>query len=151
LKSERLRKLESEFKDLKQWLKLGLVPKKDIEKHKKEIEALSQKIEDEAKRLQYLKESGDEVEYSSPKRTPGQRPTFPETHTMPGGEMAGSTEQESSTESYESFEPDTTTFGDDTEDTSEKTAILDEEEENPFSDRNRWRRGILKDPDVDNW
>ena len=33
LKSERLRKLEKELEDLKQWLRLGLVPKKDIDKH----------------------------------------------------------------------------------------------------------------------
>ena len=30
IKSERLKKLESEFHDLEQWLKLGLVPKKDL-------------------------------------------------------------------------------------------------------------------------
>ena len=38
VKSERLKKLESELNDLEQWLKLGLVPKKDIEKHKEEIQ-----------------------------------------------------------------------------------------------------------------
>ena len=34
IKSERLKKLEVELEDLEQWLKLGLVPKKDIEKHR---------------------------------------------------------------------------------------------------------------------
>ena len=37
IKSERLKKFETELTDLEQWLKLGLVPKKDIEKHKEEI------------------------------------------------------------------------------------------------------------------
>ena len=36
IKSERLKKLEVELTDLEQWLKLGLVPKKDVEKHKQE-------------------------------------------------------------------------------------------------------------------
>ena len=33
LKSERLKKLEKELADLEHWLRLGLVPKKDIPKH----------------------------------------------------------------------------------------------------------------------
>ena len=37
LKSERLKKLETELEDLQKWLNLGLVPKKDTEKHKEEI------------------------------------------------------------------------------------------------------------------
>ena len=36
-KSERLKKLETELEDLEQWMRLSLVPKKDIEKHKEEI------------------------------------------------------------------------------------------------------------------
>lgn len=40
VKSERLKKLESELQDLEQWLKLGLVPKKDVTKHKEEIEQI---------------------------------------------------------------------------------------------------------------
>ena len=27
----------------------------------------------------------------------------------------------------------------------------DPDEEDPFSDKNRWRRGILEDPDADSW
>ena len=48
IKSERLKKLEGELQDLEQWLKLGLVPKKDMEKHKEEIRLLQQKIDEEA-------------------------------------------------------------------------------------------------------
>ena len=39
MKSERLKKLEIELQDLQQWLKLGLVPKKDLEKHIRDLEA----------------------------------------------------------------------------------------------------------------
>ena len=31
------------------------------------------------------------------------------------------------------------------------TIADDEDEEDPFSDKNRWRRGILEDPDADSW
>ena len=37
MKSERLKKFENELNDLEQWLNLGLVPKKDLDKHKTEI------------------------------------------------------------------------------------------------------------------
>ena len=59
VKSERLKKFESELTDLEQWLKLGLVPKKDIEKHKEEINSIKAKIEEEKERLQFLKENGE--------------------------------------------------------------------------------------------
>ena len=36
IKSERLKKLETELEDLEQWMQLGLVPKKDLDKHKEE-------------------------------------------------------------------------------------------------------------------
>lgn len=58
IKSERLKKLESEFQDLEQWLKLGLVPKKDLDKHKDEMRALQERVGEEKERLRFLKESG---------------------------------------------------------------------------------------------
>ena len=33
--------------------------------------------------------------------------------------------------------------------TEESTFV--EDDEDPFSDKNRWKRGILEDPDADNW
>jgi hypothetical protein len=33
----------------------------------------------------------------------------------------------------------------------EVTVVEEEDDEDPFSDRNRWKRGILEDPDVDSW
>jgi hypothetical protein len=57
------------------------------------------------------------------------------------------------TESFEMetvAEEDTESGGGATEE--EGTVVEEEEEdEDPFSDRNRWKRGILEDPDVDNW
>ncbi len=55
LKSERLKKLENELQDLQQWLTLGLVPKKDMEKHKEEMLVLEKKIKEERERLRFLK------------------------------------------------------------------------------------------------
>src|SRR5690349_17464316 len=82
IKSERLKKLETELNDLEQWLKLGLVPKKDIQKHKDEITAVINKIEEEKERLHFLKESGDAEEYVTPKR-PSTRAGYTEMPTIP--------------------------------------------------------------------
>jgi hypothetical protein len=159
MKSERLRKLEAELTDLDQWLKLGLVPKKDIEKHKTEIISLKEKIQEEKDRLRFLKESGAMEEYVPPKRSPHARQAFPDTASMPDIEVPeeGLTDfgLDAENESYE-FE---TAGGEETESGTEtatagegEEAEADEEEdEDPFSDKNRWRRGVLEDPDADNW
>jgi hypothetical protein len=159
MKSERLRKLEAELNDLDQWLKLGLVPKKDIEKHKVEIASLKEKIQEEKERLRFLKESGAMEEYAPPKRSTHARQAFPDTASMPDIEMPeeGLTDfgLDVENESYE-FE---STGTDETESGSESGTGADEEdegrndddEEDPFSARNRWQRGPLKDPDDDTW
>ncbi len=151
LKSERLRKLEKEHEDLKQWLSLGLVPKKDLDKHQKEIEILILKIADEKHRLQEVRESGDVEEYTTPKKPPSGRHSYQEPHTMPGiyGESSGMTEAGLDLES-EVYENDSSTESEDG-DGDENTIIEEVEEEDPFSDKNRWRRGILADPDSDSW
>jgi len=151
MKSERLKKLELEFQDLDEWLKLGLVPKKDIEKHKKEIELIKKKINDEKERLQTLKERGDSEEYTIPKRNPQARQAYQEPHTMPGVDVEENsgltnTELDMETESYDT--ESTTVAG---EEEGKEDTIFDEEEDDPFSDKNRWRRGILEDPDSDSW
>ncbi|NGX51026.1 MAG: hypothetical protein K1060chlam2_00883 [Chlamydiae bacterium] len=151
MKSERLKKLELELQDLEQWLNLGLVPKKDIEKHTVEINALGKKIEVEKNRLRSLKESGETDEYTAPKRNPQARPAYQEPHTMPGVEMEGGgmTDSGLEVESETTFTTETTTVSDD--ESSEETPTVFEEEDDPFSDKNRWRRGILEDPDADSW
>jgi DNA mismatch repair ATPase MutS len=156
MKSERLKKLETELRDLEQWLKLGLVPKKDIEKHKEEIRFLQHKIEEEKERLQFLKESGDIEEYTMPKRSQG-RAGYPDTSTLSDIELT----EEATGLTDASLEMDTdaidieTYAGEERSEEVTEEVVRDEEEEeeedeDPFSDRNRWRRGII-DPDADEW
>lgn len=159
-KSERLKKLETELQDLEQWLKLGLVPKKDVEKHKEEIVTIKSKIEEEKERLQFLKESGETEEYIAPKR-PSARAGYTELPTIPDidvGETAFGFGETAFGGDTEVTEMETTGFHD-KEEEGDKTVADDdnaeeevaEEEESPFSDRNRWRRGGLIDPDADTW
>lgn len=149
LKSERLKKLENELGDLEQWLRLGLVPKKDIPKHKEEIEAIHKKIEDEKQRLKFLKESGEVEEYTPPKRSA--RPTYQEPQSMPDMSVGEETEGGYDMET-ESYDVETATGEETSETTEEETpSYIYDEDEDPFSDKNRWKRGILEDPDADEW
>lgn len=151
VKSERLKRMETELNDLEQWLKLGLVPKKDVDKHKEEILAIKHKIEEEKERLQFLKESGEGEEYVTPKR-PATRAGYSEMPTIPDidiGETMGSTES--------GFEMETDAVGvENTVEEGEEEVTEHEEEEaeddeSYFSDRNRWRRGGIVDPDANDW
>src|SRR5258708_39684284 len=96
IKSERLKKFETELHDLEEWQRLGLVPKKDMDKHKDEIRLLKHKIEEERERLQFLKEGGEAEEFIAPKRTPqngayAEMPTIPDVdvHETGGGVSEG--------------------------------------------------------------
>lgn len=152
IKSERLKKLESELQDLEQWLKLGLVPKKDMEKHKEEMRALQDKIGEERERLRFLKESGEMEEFSAPKR-PGGRTPVHEPQSLPDIDIAeeGFTDAGLDMET-EPFDVETTSTGEEGEEADEEApAVEEEEDEDPFSDRNRWRRGVLEDPDANDW
>lgn len=150
IKSERLKKLETELNDLEQWLKLGLVPKKDIEKHKEEIVGVKSKIEEEKERLQFLKESGEAEEYITPKKTPA-RAGYNDMPTIPDIDM-GETMGGNDT----GFDMDTdvieveSTMEERDEDEEEMTEN-EEDDESYFSDRNRWRRGGIIDPDANDW
>jgi hypothetical protein len=150
IKSERLKKLETELNDLEQWLKLGLVPKKDVDKHKEEIQAVKNKIEEEKERLQFLKESGEGEEYITPKR-PAARAGYNEMPTIPDidiGETMGGNESGFEMET-DAIEVDNTAEERDEEE--EVTEQEEEEDESYFSDRNRWRRGGIIDPDANDW
>jgi hypothetical protein len=152
IKSERLKKLESELQDLEQWLKLGLVPKKDMEKHKEEIRALQDKVGEEKERLRFLKESGEMEEFSAPKRPGGRQPVH-EPQSLPDIDIAeeGFTDAGLDMET-EPFDVETTATGEEGEEGDEEAVVQEEEEdEDPFSDRNRWRRGVLEDPDANDW
>lgn len=163
VKSERLRKLESELRDLESWLKLGLVPKKDLVKHKEEIASITEKIDEEVKRLEQLRQSGEVDETAIPSRKAGAR-SYADTPTLHG---LGMTDDVGMTESGFDFDTEamdtdaeTDDDADETEDDTESETEADvdseaEEDEDdmtedPFSDTNRWRRGI-RDPDADEW
>jgi hypothetical protein len=153
IKSERLKKLEIELADLEQWLKLGLVPKKDIEKHKEEIAAVQSKIEEEKERLQFLKESGDTEEFVAPKRSSATRGGFTDMPSIPDIDM-GDTQAHLTTESgfdMDSEEDDTGTTQEDDDKSEEDSEEEEEEDESYFSDKNRWKRGGIIDPDADDW
>lgn len=153
IKSERLKKLEVELNDLEQWLKLGLVPKKDIQKHKEEITAVKSKIAEEKERLQFLKESGEAEEYTTPKRQ-ATRSGYTELPTVPDIDMteatSGMTEGGFDMET-EAGDLETSVIDEKEEGDEEQAATEDDEEESYFSDKNRWRRGGIIDPDADNW
>jgi hypothetical protein len=156
IKSERLKKLETELEDLEQWMNLGLVPKKDMDKHKEEIRGLKGKIDEEKERLRFMKESGDMEEYVTPKKS-NARQAYAEPHTLPDMDMGDNMTDAGLDMETESFDVEHTTE-DETEGggtgkgtDEEGTLSEEEEEEDPFSDRNRWKRGILEDPEVDSW
>jgi hypothetical protein len=168
IKSERLRKLEAELTDLQQWLQLGLVPKKDVERHKDEITVLTARIEEEKERLQFLKEGGEAEEFIAPKRSQAkagynEMPTIPDVDMGDGGSSMSEGGYESDT-----YISNDTSFEDDTEEEenygsgeheegaegkAEAAGDGEEEEEDEsyFSDRNRWKRGGIVDPDADEW
>lgn len=163
IKSERLRKLETELNDLEQWLKLGLVPKKDLDKHKEEIKALKGRIQEEKERLQFLKEGGEAEEFVVPKRQAAkagynEMPTIPDIDIAETG--SGLTDAGFEMETYLTEETSYDDDGDghetagegEGEEEAEKEEHEDaEEDESYFSDRNRWRRGGILDPDADEW
>lgn len=153
IKSERLKKLEIELNDLEQWLKLGLVPKKDVQKHKDEILAVRSKIEEEKERLQFLKESGEMEEYTTPKRQTT-RGAYTEMPTIPDidiGETAGAMTDAGFDLETDAHENDSSVIEERDDGDEEKADEDEEEEESFFSDRNRWRRGGIIDPDANDW
>lgn len=153
VKSERLKKFEAELVDLEQWLKLGLVPKKDIQKHKDEITAVHAKIEEEKDRLQSLKESGETEEYVTPKRQPG-RTGYTDMPTIPDidmGESAGITDTDFDMDSETNTESSVIEEGDDDGDDDKTESDKNEDEDSFFNDKNRWKRGGIIDPDANDW
>lgn len=154
IKSERLKKMEVELRDLEQWLKLGLVPKRDIEKHKEEIEAVRSKIEEEKERLQFLRESGDSEEYIAPKRSSTrtgytEMPTIPDVDMTETGAGTGATGGGYELGS-ERTQGDTSVI-EEREDGEENTNTEENEDDFYFNKRNRWHRSGILDPDADEW
>ena len=147
-KSDKFKKLEQELADLEQWLDLGLVPKKDLVKHTAEIKSLKERIEEEKAKLAETKDGNEPEEYSAPKR--GAKQSFADQSNIPDVDVADDSSEEEEEEDLGSDDSYITDEADADEDTDDIDA-LDDEDEDPFSDRNRWRRGVLEDPDSDNW
>lgn len=146
-KSERLKKFEAELNDLEHWLNLGLVPKRDIPKHKEEITAVKAKIEEEKERLQFLRESGESDDYVAPKKSQT-RTGFTEMPTVPDVDPA----ETSATSYQDSSYAGATEHGEDDGENDDEQTLTEGDEESYFSDRNRWKRGShIMDPDRDEW
>ncbi len=152
MKSERLKKFENELRDLEKWLNLGLVPNKDIDKHKLEIETLRTRIEEERQRLIFLKESGDIEDFTSPKKS-NQKQIY-DHQSIPDTGSAGNSEMTNADFEMEtaSFEADHTTLFEIEMAGEEKETKEYEADEDPYSDKNRWRRSReIVDPENDDW
>ena len=90
----------------------------------------------------------------TPKRSPA-RQAYAEPHTLPdveGSENLTDAGLDMETEAYDMETEEETEGGGGSGATEEETSAVEEEEdEDPFSDRNRWKRGIMEDPDKDSW
>lgn len=139
-RSDKLKKLETELTDLEQWLKLGLVPKKDLEKHEGEIALLKKKIGDEKEKLTFLKETGDVEEYVTPRKQVT-RTQYTEAPTLP--DMDAGAEAQTLTEATTETRGETIADSVFENATEEETVTEATDEEDPFSDKNRWKRGML--------
>lgn len=145
MKSERLKKLETELKDLEQWMSLGLVPKKEINRYQEEIVQLKSKIDEEKARLQLLKENGEIEEYVTPRRSPA-KTVYPESPSISDIDFNEQSETDIDIDTRETIELD---LGDEEREETSEIDLYDDED--PFSDRNRWRRGGIIDPDDNEW
>lgn len=147
-RSDKLKRLEADLRDLEQWLKLSHVPKRDIPKHEAEIESIKQKIEEEKERLRQLKESGEVEEYVTPRKQPA-RAQYTEMPSLPEIDI---TEETGVAPEIGESEGDSFLESTYTEERTEEESQEEEypEEEDPFSDRNRWKRGMLHS-DEDEW
>ncbi len=153
LKSDKLKKLEAELADLERWLELGLVPKKDEPKHKEEIRVLQEKVDEEKGRLRFLKEHGDLEDYVAPKRQASktvyqaEMPTLPDAEYGDGAVTEGFDENTSS-KSTSTVGAEETTLS---ETKDEETTLSDEDDESYFSEKARWKRGGIIDPEANDW
>lgn len=147
-KSDRLKKYERELADLKQWLKLGLVPKKDRPRHEQEMAALEQKIEEEQQRSKAAKDSLEGDDYIAPKRQ-APKPAYGDNPTLSGINLADDQGSESGfgldseattlEESLYEHRDDTASGGDEYGDMDRARKYYD-----------RWESGF-RDPDDDEW
>lgn len=136
--TERLRKLEHEYKELKQILDLGLVPQKEKDKFQKELIQIESKIREEQDRLESVKENGEDSELLS-KRVQGAKPIYDA--SLP--EVDEQQEEEASETSFDQSETytmiDQSIF--DIEQGGETSAgEADEHDQDHWADTARWKR-----------
>lgn len=143
LKTDRLRKLETELEDLNKWLTLGMVPKKDIEKHKEEISFVQDKINDELAKMEHMRQNGHPEEFVTPKRQSSKLvlndgPSISDMDVREDyDEMSASDDA-----TYDSQVSSSETQSDETQ---------RDDDNDPFLERNRWRKREIIDPEVDDW
>jgi hypothetical protein len=149
-KSDRLKKIEMELEDLEQWQKLGLVPKNDFQKHLEEINTAKLKISEERERLKFLRESAADNPIAPPPKKNTRTGSYADGQNLPdidnNEEAAGLTDVTGFDSETASIETESTAT--ETEVDEEVTVV--EEEDDPFSDKNRWKRGIA-DPESEDW
>ena len=145
IKTERLKKLEAELKDLEQWLKLGLVPKNEIARHKNEIASIQKKVAEEEARIQFLKENGD-VEESTTNRKNSAKATYSD------DAYKGTTKTNHTNEMTLELETDVLDMDNMTQEEHEEREEEEgnEELDDPFSEQSRWLRGV-RDNNFDEW
>ena len=156
MRNDKIKKMEVELRDLEEWLKLGLVPKKDEEKHKLEIAAVTKRISDEQAKLRALRDGEEMEEFVTPKRTT--RTAFTEQTTIAELDMETNMHYRNRTSISDdtSFSGDTETADMDTatSDGDDDSTSAEDDDVDPFSDTQRLRRGWDRDvidPDSDDW
>lgn len=143
IKTDRLRKLESELEDLNKWLTLGMVPKKDIEKHKEEIALVQEKIDDELAKIEHIRQNGHPEEFVTPKRQSSKLvlndgPSISDMDVREDYDDVSVSDDET----YDSQVSSRDTQSDETQ---------RDDDNDPFHERNRWKKRDIIDPEVDDW
>jgi len=151
IKSERLKKFESELRDLEEWQRLGLVPKKDIDKHQNDIQAIKQKITNEKDKLQSSNNcETDSLGHFLPKQStrkihyegivPEDIEVVESQNELPCSEFELTAEED---------EVENSTFKE--IDTEFEPSTESDENELYFSEKSRWNRLKDIDPNNDHW
>jgi hypothetical protein len=86
-----------------------------------------------------------------PKRSPQSKQPYQEAHSIPDIDMEDDYDDSSLNLDTESYEVESSSLFDIEEGAEERSESDEEEDEDPFSDRSRWKRGILEDPDANEW
>lgn len=142
-KTDRLRKLETELEDLEKWLTLGMVPKQDIPKHNEEICLVRERIEEELAKIEHIRLNGHPEEFITPKRQ-SSKLVLNDGPSISDLEV-GEDHEDSSVSDDETYDSQSSAS-----ETREETQ-RDEDDQDPFHEKNRWKKREIIDPEVDDW